>query len=65
MAALVVHAGLGLLLIPRFGVVGAAFAYLGQMAAMNLILWIQARRLLGVDTGVWAAWRLLRPARTA
>lgn len=62
-AALLVHAGLGLLLIPPFGVLGAAFAYLGQMAAMNLLLWFQARQLLGVDTGVWAAWRLLRPVR--
>jgi O-antigen/teichoic acid export membrane protein len=60
-AALAVHAGLGLLLIPRFGVLGAAFAYLGQMAAMNGLLWFQARQLLGVDTGVWTAWRLLRP----
>jgi O-antigen/teichoic acid export membrane protein len=64
-AALAVHAGLGLVLIPRFGVMGAALAYLGQMAAMNLVLWIQARRLLGVDTGVWTAWRLLRPTRPA
>ncbi|RYG20799.1 MAG: hypothetical protein EON96_00110 [Caulobacteraceae bacterium] len=62
-AALVVHAGLGLALIPPFGVVGAAFAYLGQMAVMNLVLWLQARQLLGVDTGVWAAWRLFRPRR--
>lgn len=59
-AALVVHAGLGLVLIPRFGVDGAAWAYLGQMAVMNLILWWQARTMLGIDTGVWAAWRLLR-----
>ena len=59
-AALAVHTGLGLVLIPRFGVDGAAWAYLGQMAVMNIVLWWQARRLLGVDTGVWAAWRLLR-----
>ncbi|MDB5471316.1 MAG: polysaccharide biosynthesis protein [Caulobacter sp.] len=59
-AALAVHAGLGVVLIPRFGVDGAAWAYLGQMAVMNLVLWWQARTLLGLDTGVWAAWRLLR-----
>lgn len=59
-AALVVHAGLGVALIPRFGVDGAAWAYLGQMVVMNLVLWSQARTLLGVDTGVWSAWRLLR-----
>lgn len=60
LVALAVHAVLGVVLIPRFGVEGAAFAYLGQMVVMNLVLWVQARRLLGVDTGVWAAWRLLR-----
>ncbi len=59
-AALLVHAGLGVVLIPRFGVEGAAWAYLGQMVVMNLVLWWQARTLLGVDTGVWSAWRLLR-----
>ncbi|WGM40796.1 hypothetical protein AMEJIAPC_03743 [Caulobacter sp. NIBR1757] len=59
-AALLVHTGLGVVLIPRYGVDGAAWAYLGQMVVMNLILWSQARTLLGIDTGVWSAWRLLR-----
>lgn len=36
-------------LVPAFGLVGAALAYLVTFATLNLFRWVQARRLLGIS----------------
>lgn len=56
--ALVVHAGLGLLLAPQFGALGVAWAYLGQTLVSKGVMWGFTRWRLGLDTGAWAVWAL-------
>ena len=58
---------LNLLLIPRFGTVGAAAATAVTMAFWNVGLWLLGRRKLGVDTSIINALRRLRhaPASTS
>lgn len=41
---------LNLVLVPRFGAVGAAVATAASLSAMNLLLWTTARRRLGIQT---------------
>jgi O-antigen/teichoic acid export membrane protein len=47
-AALVIDLGLNLLLIPRFGIAGAATAWAAALAARNLLALVQVHRLLGM-----------------
>ena len=52
---------LNLLLIPSFGIGGAAAATALSLAAWNLLLWNSARRLLGINTlaiGKIQSWRV-------
>ena len=43
---------LNVLLIPRFGIVGAATATAAAMALFNVWLWVFARRRIGVDPSI-------------
>lgn len=52
-AGLVAQAALALLLIPAFGLMGAAIASAVGVAASNLLLWRFARLRLGVETAIW------------
>ena len=45
---------LALVLIPAIGPVGAAIAAALSVILRNIVLWIFARRLTGIDTGFWA-----------
>ncbi|MGH3390691.1 MAG: lipopolysaccharide biosynthesis protein, partial [Actinomadura sp.] len=47
--ALVIDLGLNLLLIPRFGIAGAAVAWAVSLAARNLLALVQVRLLLGMS----------------
>ena len=53
---------LNTLLIPRFGIAGAAAATAVSMAFWNVGLWLLGRRKLGVDTSIINALRRLRHA---
>lgn len=53
---------LNVLLIPRFGIAGAAAATAVSMAFWNVGLWLLGRRKLGVDTSIINALRRLRHA---
>ena len=53
---------LNALLIPRFGIAGAAAATAVTMAFWNVGLWLLGRRKLGVDTSIINALRRLRHA---
>lgn len=50
---LALNVGLALLLAPAMGAVGAAWAVVASVTVRNLILWIYARRRLGIETGFW------------
>lgn len=50
MVAAVLNVVLNVLLIPRFGVTGAAVATTISLVVWNVLLWRSAARLLGVDT---------------
>jgi O-antigen/teichoic acid export membrane protein len=50
--ALVLNVGLTVLLAHRFGMVGAAVAATASVTIRNVILWVGARRRLGVDSSI-------------
>ena len=52
-AGLLAQAVLALVLIPAFGLVGAAIASTVGVAVSNLMLWRYARLRLGVETAIW------------
>lgn len=49
----VLNVGLVLVLIPRFGIVGAAVGYLASTAAVPFFVWYFERRVLGVTQRIW------------
>jgi O-antigen/teichoic acid export membrane protein len=52
-ATLVTQAGLGLLLIPYFGAVGAAMSLIGAILTWSLLHWWLALRATNIDTSVF------------
>jgi O-antigen/teichoic acid export membrane protein len=52
--ALVLSVVLNLLLIPRFGALGAAVASSSALAAWNLAMWVYVRRVVGIDASALA-----------
>jgi len=52
LASIALNVGLGVLLVPRLGAVGAAISATIASAAWNLLLWRYARREIGVDSSV-------------
>ena len=49
----VLDVGLLLVLTPRFGIEGAAVAYLASLAPVPLFVFLVERRILGVSSGLW------------
>lgn len=52
LVAVAVNALVSIVLIPRMGALGAAYASAGSAILWNAMMWYQARRLTGVDTSV-------------
>jgi O-antigen/teichoic acid export membrane protein len=52
LASLALNLGLGVLLIPHYGAVGAAFSTSAASLAWNVLLWRHARRETGIDPSV-------------
>ena len=52
--AVVFNVATSLVLIPAMGPVGAAISAALSVTLRNIVLWIAARRLTGIDTGFWA-----------
>ena len=52
--AIAVNIPLGILLIPEYGAMGGALASASSVITRNLLLWIYALRLLGINTAFWA-----------
>lgn len=50
--ALVLNAGTFALLVPLWGITGAAIGYVVSILAWNVMTWLDARRLLRVDTSL-------------
>jgi len=54
--ATLVNLVLNFVLIPRFGIAGAAMATLISTVVWNMLLWLSVRRLLAVDSSVLGLW---------
>ncbi|GAA4642125.1 flippase [Pontixanthobacter gangjinensis] len=55
LVALVLNVVLCILLIPRYGITGAAIANLSANVGWNILLWALARRSTGIDSSVFGA----------
>ena len=53
-SALVLSVALNLLLIPRYGALGAAIASSSALAAWNVAMWVYVRRTVGIDASAIA-----------